>query len=62
MQIPNLLRLGIDRALVERTAGLAGYVWAIAGLALAQGVINFLARRYLLRTAYEMEYDLRTLV
>ncbi|GLW31749.1 ABC transporter ATP-binding protein [Actinoplanes regularis] len=62
VQIPNLVRIGIDRALVERTAGLAGYVWLIAGLALAQGVINYLARLYLLRTAYELEYDLRNIV
>jgi ATP-binding cassette subfamily B protein len=62
VQIPDLVRLGIDRALVERTAGLAGYVWLIAALALGQGVINFLARLYLLRTAYEMEYDLRNIV
>ncbi len=62
VQIPNLVRIGIDRALVAHTAGLAGYVWLIAGLALAQGVINYLARLYLLRTAYELEYDLRNIV
>lgn len=62
VQIPNLIRVGIDRALVAHTAGLARYVWLIAGLALAQGVINYLARLYLLRTAYELEYDLRSIV
>ncbi|MFI5936599.1 ABC transporter ATP-binding protein [Actinoplanes sp. NPDC051494] len=62
VQIPNLLRIGIDRAVVERTAQLSTYVWWIAGLALLQGVINYLARLYLLRTAYEIEYDLRTIV
>lgn len=62
VQIPDLVRIGIDRALVDRTEGLEKYVWLIAGLAVAQGVINFLARLYLLRTAYEMEYDLRNLV
>ncbi|WP_436529468.1 ABC transporter ATP-binding protein [Actinoplanes sp. HUAS TT8] len=62
VQIPNLVRVGIDRALVAHTAGLARYVWLIAGLALAQGVINYLARLYLLRTAYELEYDLRSIV
>lgn len=60
--IPDLVRAGIDRALVDRTADLWFYVWSICGLAVAQGVINFLARLYLLRTAYEMEYDLRNVV
>jgi ATP-binding cassette, subfamily B, bacterial len=59
VQIPNLVRLGIDRAIVERRAGIAVFVWGIVGLALLQGLINYLARLYLLRTAYEMEYDIR---
>jgi ATP-binding cassette, subfamily B, bacterial len=62
VQIPNLVRLGIDRAVVDRTGQLSTYVWWIIGLALTQGLINFLARLYLLRTAYEMEYDLRNIV
>ena len=62
VQIPNLVRIGIDRAIVDRTASLPTYVWWIAGLALLQGSINYLARLYLLRTAYELEYDLRNIV
>ena len=62
VQIPNLVRIGIDDAIVARTAQLSTYVWWIAGLALLQGFINYLARLYLLRTAYEMEYDLRNIV
>ncbi|GAA4587722.1 ATP-binding cassette subfamily B protein [Actinoplanes octamycinicus] len=62
VQIPDLVRIGIDNALVERTASLTRYVLLIAVLALVQGVINYLARLYLLRTAYELEYDLRTVV
>jgi ATP-binding cassette, subfamily B, bacterial len=62
VQIPNVVRLGIDRAVAQHAASLSGYVWWIAGLAVAQGVVNYLARRYLLRTAYEIEYDLRTIV
>jgi ATP-binding cassette, subfamily B, bacterial len=62
VQIPNLVRVGIDRAVVDRTGDLATYVWAIVGLALLQGVVNYLARLYLLRTAYELEYDLRNIV
>jgi len=62
VQIPNLVRIGIDRAVVERAGELSTYVWWIVGLALLQGLINYLARLYLLRTAYEMEYDLRNIV
>jgi ATP-binding cassette, subfamily B, bacterial len=62
VQIPNLVRIGIDDAIVQRTASLERYVWWIAALAVAQGVINYLARLYLLRTAYELEYDLRNIV
>ncbi|WP_306206853.1 ABC transporter ATP-binding protein [Actinoplanes sp. RD1] len=62
VQIPNLLRIGIDKAVVERAAPLSVYVWGIVGLALLQGLINYLARLYLLRTAYEIEYDLRNIV
>ena len=62
VQIPNLVRIGIDDAIVQRTASLERYVWWIAALAVVQGVINYLARLYLLRTAYELEYDLRNIV
>ncbi|MCU7724682.1 ABC transporter ATP-binding protein/permease [Actinoplanes sp. KI2] len=62
VQIPNLVRMGIDDAIVARTGRLSTYVLAIIALALLQGLINYLARLYLLRTAYEMEYDLRNIV
>lgn len=62
VQIPNLVRFGIDDALVARTASLSKYVWLIAAAAVAQGVVNYLARLYLLRTAFEIEYDLRNIL
>jgi ATP-binding cassette subfamily B protein len=62
VQIPNLVRIGIDDALVARTASLTKYVWLIAAFAVGQGIANYLARRYLLRTAYEIEYDLRNIL
>ncbi|MDI1461488.1 ABC transporter ATP-binding protein [Catellatospora sp. KI3] len=62
VQIPNVVRLGIDRALVARAVSLDTYVWWLIGLALAAGLVNYLARRYLLRTAYEIEYDLRNII
>jgi ATP-binding cassette subfamily B protein len=60
VQIPDLVRRGIDRAVTTRAESLTTYVWWIVALALAQGLINFAARFLLLRTAYELEYDLRT--
>jgi len=62
VQIPNLVRIGIDDAVVARTASLTKYVWLIAAFAVAQGLINYGARRYLLKTAYEVEYDLRNIM
>lgn len=62
VQIPNLVRIGIDDALVARTASLTKYVWLVAAFAVAQGVINYAARRYLLKTAYDVEYDLRNIM
>ncbi|MGY0231828.1 ABC transporter ATP-binding protein [Longispora urticae] len=62
VQIPNALRIGIDRAVTARTASLWTFVWWIAALAVATGIVNYLARRYLLRTAYEIEYDLRNII
>jgi ATP-binding cassette, subfamily B, bacterial len=62
VQIPNLVRIGIDRSITTHVDPLARYVWWIIALAVAQGVINFGARWLLLRTAYELEYDLRNIM
>ncbi len=62
VQIPNLVRIGIDRAVTTQVDPLARYVWWIIALALLQGVINFAARFLLLRMAYEIEYDLRNIM
>jgi ATP-binding cassette subfamily B protein len=62
VQIPNLVRIGIDKSVTSHVDPLSKYVWWIIALALAQGVINFVARFLLLRTAYEIEYDLRNIM
>jgi ATP-binding cassette subfamily B protein len=62
VQIPNLIRIGIDKSIVTHVDPLAKYVWWIIALALVQGLINFAARFLLLRTAYEIEYDLRNIM
>jgi ATP-binding cassette, subfamily B, bacterial len=62
VQIPNLVRIGIDKSVTTHVDPLAKYVWWIIAIALLQGVINFGARFLLLRTAYEIEYDLRNIM
>jgi ATP-binding cassette subfamily B protein len=62
VQIPNLVRIGIDKSITHHIDPLAKYVWWIIALALVQGLINFAARFLLLRTAYEIEYDLRNIM
>jgi ATP-binding cassette subfamily B protein len=62
LQIPNLVRIGIDKSITHHIDPLAKYVWWIIALALVQGLINFAARFLLLRTAYEIEYDLRNIM
>ncbi|MGH9242857.1 MAG: ABC transporter ATP-binding protein [Acidimicrobiales bacterium] len=62
VRIPELVRRAIDSALVARETGLGGYVWWIVGLAVARGVMGYVARRYLFETAYAIEYDLRNTI
>jgi ATP-binding cassette subfamily B protein len=60
--IPMVMMEGIDHALVKRTSSIVPYVALFAGLSLARGAINLVSRYCLFRTAYQIEYDLRTLM
>jgi ATP-binding cassette subfamily B protein len=62
VQIPNLLNHAIDNSLVRHTVPLHFYVWWILGLGLAGGVSGYISRLFLFQTAYEIEYDLRTMI
>jgi ATP-binding cassette subfamily B protein len=62
VQIPNLLNHAIDNSVVRHTVPLHFYVWWIVGLGLAGGVSGYVSRLFLFQTAYEIEYDLRTLI
>jgi ATP-binding cassette subfamily B protein len=62
VQIPDLMGRAINLAIDTRTTQLSGYVWWIVGLAVLRGVMTFGARLCLLRTAYDVEYDLRTII
>jgi ATP-binding cassette subfamily B protein len=62
VQIPNLVGRAIDNSLVTRSVALSHYVWIIVALAIAQGLMGYVARRFLLQTAYGIEFDLRNII
>ena len=62
VQIPNLLKDAIDNSVVRHTVPLHFYVWWILGLGLVGGVTGYISRLFLFQTAYEIEYDLRTII
>lgn len=62
VQIPNLLGKAINLAASTSGGGLGGYVIWIAVLAVVRGAFTYGSRLCLLRTAYDMEYDLRNII
>ena len=57
---PRVLMAAIDRSLTARTSPLGPYLLVLAALAVARGVLTFAYRTTLYRSAYALEYDLRT--
>ncbi|HEY7916875.1 MAG TPA: ABC transporter ATP-binding protein [Acidimicrobiales bacterium] len=62
VQIPNLLQQAITNSITSHTVPLSHYVWWIVGLGLAGGVMGYIARLFLMETAYDIEYDLRNII
>jgi ATP-binding cassette subfamily B protein len=62
VQIPNLLGRAINLADSANHHGLDGYAGWIAVLAVMCGALTYGSRLCLLRTAYDMEYDLRNII
>ena len=62
VRIPALMAEAINEAIGRHAATLSSYVWWIAALAIARGLLTGGARYCLLRTAYDVEYDLRTII
>lgn len=63
VQIPDLLGKAINLADSDsRSGGLDHYVIWIAALAVIRGAFTYGSRLCLLRTAYDMEYDLRNII
>ena len=62
VEIPQLLNKAITNSIQHHTVPLNFYVWWIVGLGLAGAVIGYIARLFLFETAYDIEYDLRTII
>ncbi|HEY3942668.1 MAG TPA: ABC transporter ATP-binding protein [Acidimicrobiales bacterium] len=62
VQIPRLLADGITNSIQDHSVPLAHYVWWILGLAVLAGVSGYVARLFLMQTAYNIEYDLRNII
>jgi len=62
VQIPNLLNHAITNSIQTHAVKLSFYVWWIVGLGIAAGVSGYIARLFLLETAYDIEYDLRNII
>lgn len=62
VQIPKLLQDTIDQSVVRQQTPLSHYVILISTLAIAAGILGYIARYLLMRTAYEIEFDLRNII
>src|SRR5438309_1422648 len=60
--MPRVVMAGIDRALVARRASLTPFVVTLVILALVRAAVSVVSRYFLYRVAFEIEYDLRTIV
>ncbi|MCU1489462.1 MAG: transporter related protein [Acidimicrobiaceae bacterium] len=59
VQIPNLIGTAIDRSLRAHAVPLEHYAVLIGAAIAIREVANYVGRRYLLETAYAIEYDMR---
>jgi ATP-binding cassette, subfamily B, bacterial len=62
VQIPVLMGRAINLVADGGRGGISGYITWIVALALVRGLFTYGARLSLLRTAYDMEYDFRTII
>jgi ATP-binding cassette subfamily B protein len=60
--IPNLLQEAINKSIVVHHVPLSHYVRLVLILAVLSGVSGYVARLFLMRTAYLIEFDLRNII
>ncbi len=60
--LPLVTRNAIDLALVDQTEPLSKYLWILGGLGLLRALLTYGYRSKLFQVAYDLEYDLRTIV
>jgi ATP-binding cassette subfamily B protein len=60
--VPNLLNEAITNSIQRHTVPLSHYVWIIVAIGLVGGVAGYISRLFLYETAYDIEYDLRTII
>jgi ATP-binding cassette subfamily B protein len=62
VQIPKLLQDAIENSVVTHRASLHTYIVAMVALAVVAGIAGYISRYFLMRTAYEIEFDLRNII
>jgi ATP-binding cassette subfamily B protein len=62
VQIPRVIGNAIDDALVAQTSPLRTYIVILLALAVTRWLVNLVSRTLLLKTAYRIEFDLRSLI
>ncbi|HVB27436.1 MAG TPA: ABC transporter transmembrane domain-containing protein, partial [Mycobacteriales bacterium] len=62
VQIPYLVQQAIDKAILGHRSTLGHYLWWIVVLAVLVGLVGYLSRLLLMRTAFDIEYDLRNII
>jgi ATP-binding cassette subfamily B protein len=62
VQIPKLLEEAITGSIVLHRTPLSHYVTIVGILAVAAGISGYVSRYFLMRTAYEIEFDLRNII
>jgi ATP-binding cassette, subfamily B, bacterial len=62
VQIPKLLQDAIDNSVVLHQVPLGHYVKLVFLLAVVAGISGYISRYFLMRTAYDIEFDLRNTI
>jgi ATP-binding cassette, subfamily B, bacterial len=63
VQIPNIIGTdAIDQSILVHKVPLGHYVWLALVLAVLAGLCAYVSRLFLMRTAYQIEFDLRNII